>query len=418
MAYLVTDSGMGGAEVEVCHLAEEFRRRRWGVSVISMLPLEPPISELAAGGVQTHSLEMRQGIADPRAVVRLGRLLRRWPPDVVHAHMVHANLLARVARLIAPVPRVISTIHSENEGGQWRYAAYRLTNRLSEVTTVVSRAALDSSIGRGAAPDGSIVLVPNGLNTAPYASDPIVRARTRAALQLGERFTWLAVGRLTEAKGYPDMVDAFARVLGEHPDALLLIAGEGQLENQIRNRIRDTGIEGSVRMLGLRSDVAALMQAADGFLMTSHWEGLPMVLLEAGAGGLPIVATDAGGTRDAVLDGVSGHLTPAAIPRRPRRGDQQSHAYAGRGATEDGRRGARACATQLRDRVRRGHLGAAVPGPGTRRARAQLTPVAASSGRSGHSGRQSPTSAATTTITVNADVCTDNGGWRKNDPAA
>ena len=69
-----------------------------------------------------------------------------------------------------------------------------------------------------------------------------------------------------------------------------------------------------MRVLGLRSDVAALMQAADGFLMTSHWEGLPMVLLEAGAGGLPIVATDAGGTRDAVLDGVSGHLTPTSDP--------------------------------------------------------------------------------------------------------
>jgi glycosyltransferase involved in cell wall biosynthesis len=257
---------------------------------------------------------MRQGIADPRALVRMGRILRRVRPDVVHGHMVHANLLARVARLVAPTPRVISTIHNENEGSQWRYVAYRLTNRLAEVTTTVSRTALAESVRRGAAPAGSIVLVPNGLDVKRYERDDGIRHTTREGLGLGDRFTWLAVGRLAEAKGYPEMIGAFAAVVREHPEATLLIAGEGRLEADVRARIGAAGIADSVRLLGLRSDVAALMQAADGFLMTSRWEGLPMVLLEAGASGLPIVATDVGGSRDVVIDGVSGHLTPAGDP--------------------------------------------------------------------------------------------------------
>jgi len=316
VVFLSTDSGMGGAEREVCHLAEEFQRRGWAVTAISMLPLQSPIADLASKGIRTYSLGMRLGVPDPRGLVRLGRILRRIRPDVLHAHMVHANLLARLSRLIAPTPVVISTIHNENEGAQWRYVAYRLTDRLADVTTAVSRVAQIEATRRGAAPAGTIRVVPNGLATRDFEPDEATRERMRVALDLGDRFTWLAVGRLAEAKGYGDMVAAFATALEARPGARLLIAGVGQLEDDIRSQIGRLGLEDSVRLLGLRSDVPALMQAADGFLMTSRWEGLPMVLLEAGASGLPVVATDVGGSRDAVLDGVSGYVTPVADPAR------------------------------------------------------------------------------------------------------
>jgi len=316
VVFLSTDSGMGGAEREVCHLAEEFQRRGWAVTAISMLPLQSPIADLASKGIRTYSLGMRLGVPDPRGLVRLGRILRRIRPDVLHAHMVHANLLARLSRLIAPTPVVISTIHNENEGAQWRYVAYRLTDRLADVTTAVSRVAQIEATRRGAAPARTIRVVPNGLATRDFEPDEATRERMRVALDLGDRFTWLAVGRLAEAKGYGDMVAAFATALEARPGARLLIAGVGQLEDDIRSQIGRLGLEDSVRLLGLRSDVPALMQAADGFLMTSRWEGLPMVLLEAGASGLPVVATDVGGSRDAVLDGVSGYVTPVADPAR------------------------------------------------------------------------------------------------------
>jgi len=116
--------------------------------------------------------------------------------------MVHANLLGRLSRLIAPTPVVISTMHNENEGAQWRYLAYRLTNPLSDVTTAVGRVAQLEAERRGAAPAGSIQVVPNGLATAPYERDEPTRARMRAALDLGDGFTWLAVGRLAESRKY------------------------------------------------------------------------------------------------------------------------------------------------------------------------------------------------------------------------
>jgi glycosyltransferase involved in cell wall biosynthesis len=305
---------MGGAEREVCYLAQAFHRRGWEVAAISMLPLERPVSELEAEGIYTSSLGMRRGLPDPRALGRLRGFIRRWQPDVLHAHMVHANLLARLSRLVVKTPVVISTIHSQDEGAQWRYVAYRLTDRLSDVTTTVSQVAMAEAIRRGAVRPGSILLVPNGIGTSAYVRDASIRERIRASLGLGDRFTWLAVGRLVEAKGYLDMLAAFRQVREHHPGAVLMIAGNGPLEELIRTTARQAGIEHGVTLLGLRQDVPALMQAADAFVMSSKWEGLPMVLLEAGASSLPIVATDVGGSRDAILDGVSGHLTPAGDP--------------------------------------------------------------------------------------------------------
>src|SRR4029079_2532197 len=89
--------------------------------------------------------------------------------------------------------------------------------------------------------------------------------------------------------------------------------------DEIRSGAGRLGLEDSVRLLGLRSDVPALMQAADGFLMTSRWEGLPMVLLEARARGLQVVAADVGGRQEAVIDGVAADVTPVGDPALPAR---------------------------------------------------------------------------------------------------
>ena len=319
VAYLITSSGMGGAEREVCYLAEAFHRRGWPVAAVSMLPLEAPLADLATEGIHTESLLMRRATPDPRAMLRLRTFVKRWKPDILHAHMVHANLLARLSRLLVGIPVVVSTMHNQDEGAQWRYLAYRLTDRLSDVTTTVSRVAVSEAVRRGAAPRRRIILVPNGIETAGLARSPHVRARVRAALGITDAFVWLAVGRFMEAKGYADMVAAFERLAASQPSARLLIAGAGPLQDAIATQIRTAGLEGRIELVGLRSDVPDLMQAADAFVMSSRWEGLPMVLLEAGASSLPIVATDVGGSRDAVLDGVSGHLTqprdPAGLAR-------------------------------------------------------------------------------------------------------
>jgi glycosyltransferase involved in cell wall biosynthesis len=227
--------------------------------------------------------------------------------------MFHSIILARLSRPFVPGPAIVSTIHNQAERGR-RYDLYRRTDRLGDLTTAVSQRAYDAALGRRAAPPRRLTLVPNGLDPRPYRSDGEARIAMRDSLGIGDRFLWLAAGRFTPEKDYPTMVAAFRLVRERRPDARLMIAGEGDLEPAVRSAIAQAGLDDTVTLLGLRPDVPRLMQAADGFLLSSASEGLPMVLLEAAASGLPIVTTAIGGSDEIVVDGSSGCVVPIGDP--------------------------------------------------------------------------------------------------------
>jgi glycosyltransferase involved in cell wall biosynthesis len=136
------------------------------------------------------------------------------------------------------------------------------------------------------------------------------RESVRRSLGLGREFVWLAVGRFEIQKDYPNMLRAFARVHEGVSTAVLLLAGRGSLQAETEALARELGLAASVRFLGVRNDIPELLNAADGYVMSSAWEGMPMVLLEAAAAGLPIVATGVGGNHEVVWEGESGFLVP------------------------------------------------------------------------------------------------------------
>ncbi len=155
--------------------------------------------------------------------------------------------------------------------------------------------------------------MPNGVDTDCFHPDPAVREKYRHDLQIGPDFVWLAVGRVTAAKAYPVMLQAFALLHQQNPAVHLFLVGQGSLGPEVQALVASLGINERVRTLGLRTDIPALMTTADGFVLSSDWEGLPMVLLEAGASGLPIVATNVGGNCEAIAP-TGGELTPPHDP--------------------------------------------------------------------------------------------------------
>lgn len=309
--FLSTSMGMGGADSQLMAAAQELRQAGHEVRIVSLTPLGPMGQQARAEGLPTDSLEMRRGVPDPRGLVRLARLVRAWRPDVVHSHMVHANLMARALRLVAPVPALVSTIHNIYEGGAGLMMGYRLSNRLVDRMTIVSEAAAERFVRDRIVPAELLTVVPNGVDTDRIAAvPPEARAAFRTSLGPGPGFIWLAVGRFETAKDYPNMLRAFARVRGGQPGAILLLVGRGSLQRETEALAAELGLDDAVRFLGVRSDVPVVMSAADGYVLSSAWEGMPMVLLEAAAAGLPIVATEVGGNREVVLEGETGFLAP------------------------------------------------------------------------------------------------------------
>lgn len=308
--FLSTSMGMGGADSQILVAAQDLQARGHDILIVSLTPLGPMGLRARASGIATESLEMRRGIPDPRGLARLMRIARAWRPNVLHSHMVHANLMARALQLVAPVPALVSTIHNIYEGNALLMAGYRLTNGLVDRMTIISQAAAERFIRERIIPADLLRVVPNGVDPELYRQPAEVRDGLRRALGLGAEFVWLAVGRFETAKDYPNMLRAFASVREQHPEAVLLLAGRGALQSETESLARELELGPAVRFLGVRDDVAALISAADGYLMSSAWEGMPMVLLEAAAGGLPVVTTRVGGTAEVVLDGESGYLAP------------------------------------------------------------------------------------------------------------
>lgn len=313
--FLSTSMGMGGADKQVLSAAQVLRSRGQDVMIVSLVPLGPMGLEARRTGIPTESLEMPRGVPHPWGMLRLIRLVSRWKPDVLHSHMVHANLMARALRLVVPVPVMVATIHNIYEGGPLWMWAYRLTNRLVDGITIVSQAAADRFIGERIVPRELLRVVPNGVDLDRFCDLPSeARASLRQSLGIDERFAWIAVGRFEIAKDYPTMLRAFAEIRQQQPRTVLLLVGRGSLQPETEALVRELGLEQSVRFLGVRQDVPQLMSAADGYLMSSAWEGMPMVLLEAAAAGLPIVATRVGGNHEVVREGDTGFLVESRNP--------------------------------------------------------------------------------------------------------
>lgn len=308
--YLITGLAIGGAETQLVRVATRLKQRGYSVRVVTLLPYLAYKPELEQAGIPVTSLGIQRKIPDPRALVQLVRLIRRWKPDIVHSHMVHANLFARITRLFAPVPVLISSARSIREGGWWRERLYRLTDPLCDLTTHVCEEGAKRYVQEGLVPAHKMRTMPNGVDTEQFYPDSAERARLRAEWGVEGRFVWLAVGRLEAPKDYPNMLHAMHAVKQAYPDTLVLIAGDGPLRASLESLSRSLELEENVRFLGVRRDVPQLMRMADAFVLSSSREGLPNVLLEAQASGLPAVVTDVGGNREVVCEGETGFIVP------------------------------------------------------------------------------------------------------------
>jgi glycosyltransferase involved in cell wall biosynthesis len=241
--------------------------------------------------------------SDLRVIARLRRLLQAWRPDAVHAHGLRAGALTAIAVAFIrptaydPKPALIVTVHNAPPAGGVTGAVYRVLElivaRNADSVLCVSPDLEDRMRAAGARRVGHAV-VP----AAPAGLTGDVSAQTRAALRAEfgaepDQAIVLAVGRLAAQKGFGLLLDAAAGWRDVQPEPLLVIAGQGPLAAELQAQAASLGL--TVRFVGQRRDVSALLAAADVFVLPSVWEGQALILQEALRAGVPIVATRVGG---------------------------------------------------------------------------------------------------------------------------
>src|SRR5580658_140865 len=254
-------------------------------------------------------------LAHWHAFLALSRLFREEKPDLVHAHMPISGFVARMAAWWAGVPRIACTGHGfwfNYPGNPARRAVGFLMEWVAARVTTVFLTVSDEEAAdaRRLHIDRDAVSVRNGRDPAQFHPDPVARTRIRAALEVPEETTVIvAVSRLVRLKGYPELAAAMRDV----PTAELWVVGERLLSDRgddMLALLRHSALGERLKLLGYRTDVASILAAGDIFVLPSHFEGLPMSVIEAMLTGLPVVASDIRGPREQVVPGATGLLVP------------------------------------------------------------------------------------------------------------
>ncbi len=305
---VITGLGMGGAERQVCDLADQFADKSHQVMLISMTG--ETVNRPQSTNIHIVELNMaKTPMGFIKAYWQMRRLIKQFKPDVVHSHMVHANIFTRLLRISTHMRKLICTAHSTNEGGYGRMLAYRVTDGLCDLSTNVSQEAVDIFVERGIAPALRMIAMPNGIDTVRFTFNQSSRTSLRSRLHVADNTPLiLAVGRFTEAKDYPNLLAAFRQLSHDVNPAQLAIIGIGEKQADIESMATQLGISSRVHFLGLRHNVHEWMSAADIFVLSSAWEGFGLVVAEAMACQRVVVATDCGGVKEVM--GNCGFLVP------------------------------------------------------------------------------------------------------------
>ncbi len=296
-AHIIDNLIVGGAQKLLITLAGQAQAHSLDVTIVSLGSNNDRmiLDELSRLG--TNVVIFPAGhLLDLRRIFRLARFLSSQKFDLVQCHLTYANIIGTLCGRLAGLP-VVNTLHSIADvlqefhpmiGFLETWAMRYWAKRIVAVGYTIRNSFQSRLRGR------SIGVIPNAVSI-PVKITPAQRVKLRKEVAGDPTKTILiSVGRFVAAKGYEDLVLAFSMLVTSHPDIVLLLVGDGPLFGEILNLVSRSGLEKNVFLLGMRNDVPGLLAASDLYVSSSHWEGLPLAILEAMMAGLPIVATHVG----------------------------------------------------------------------------------------------------------------------------
>lgn len=302
IAYIITGLELGGAETITLNIANKFIEKGHNVIII-YLTGEIAKEHNIHPSITLFPLRMKKNFRDLyKALCMTKNILDDFKPDVVHGNMFHANLFIRLLRSFSSsIPRLISTEHSNNIESNLRMVLYRLTDSFSDVNTNVSAFATNHFIEKKAFSKKKSITVYNGICLDRFVLDYKKRISVRTQLSIkDDDFLFINVGRLSLAKDHSTLLKAFQILNKNYNNTKLIIVGDGHLKSELERKKAELGLIDKVYFTGARSNVEDYYNASDCFVLSSVWEGFGIVLAEAMACQLPVIATESGGCLEVV----------------------------------------------------------------------------------------------------------------------
>lgn len=328
---IITRLIVGGAQETVMLIADKLDKDRYQVEVICGPQTGSEgslIEEIRRRGIPLTILpDLVREIAfvkDCRAFWKLYKMMKTGAFDIVHTNSSKAGILGRWAAWLAKVPIVVHTVHGWGHHEHQRAIVRRLfiwLERISAAVTdrlvVVSPRNIEKGLADRIASREKYITIRSGIELDEFMHPSMERPAMRARLGISPDAPVVGtVTRLSPQKAPADFVTAAIAVAEAIPSAHFVIVGDGPLRGQLEAMIAQAGLQHRFHLTGLRRDVPELLTAFDVFALPSLWEGLPRVLPQAMAAGLPIVATAVDGNVEAVNDGENGLLVPPGDSER------------------------------------------------------------------------------------------------------
>jgi glycosyltransferase involved in cell wall biosynthesis len=315
--HVIDSLDLGGAQTFLLGLVNNCDYSRYLPEVACMHGRGVYAEAFEKSGITVHSLSPNK--FPPRYFGNFWRLIDSGDYDILHFHLFGSNLCAKPLAILAGHPAII--VHDQcNDASREKtpllLVADAFWNQRSDRVIAVSESTRRYLIDREDLPDDLVSLIPNGIDTEefhPPIKDARVNARKRLAIP-EQAFVIGGVGRLVKQKNFTLFLEVAARVLVSHPDLQFVIAGTGPLEADLKAKADRMGLSGKVRFLGHVDDRVGLYHALDVLLMTSNFEGTPMVLLEGMATGLPVIASAVDGIAEVCTQGHDAVLVTPGDP--------------------------------------------------------------------------------------------------------
>lgn len=306
---LVPMLGPGGAERVVVHIARGLNRQRFDVAVLSIWhrvgsDLEQLLDDSEVG---VWYLGKSSGF-DGRMYHRLHHVLKEYSPDILHSHL-HALRYALPSLMFLNSVSCLHTVHNLAEHEIEPRARYIQRYALTHGVTPV---AVSSEVAKSVEQCYGIQnchIISNGIPTADYGTPQISRGAWRAREGFKEdEILFVCVARFAPQKNHALLLEAFSRGPAGDPRTHLILIGEGELRGRLIDQAKSLRLDDKIHFLGLRTDIADVLNAMDVFALSSDWEGNPLSVMEAMAAGLPVISTAVGGVPGLITSGKEGLL--------------------------------------------------------------------------------------------------------------
>ncbi len=316
--WLIKGLGSGGAENLLATSARYLDRERFNYSVAYFLPWKDAlVSDLEEAGLPVLCLNQRVSY-DPRPLVSLNRRLRKERTDILHAHLPYSGIVGRLASKFTPVKSVVYSEHNVWERyHRLTHFANRMTFKWNDAVVAVS-GDVEKSIRSGINLNGHPRLdtISNGVDVEKLR--PISKDQGWLKAELGipaENRIVVNVANFTPKKRHIDLLTAARRVVAERPDVSFVLVGQGPLLEEMQAAATGLGLDGKVFFTGLRKDAREIIAAADLFVLSSQFEGMPVSVLEAMSSRTPVLSTRVGGLPEMIVDGEEGTLVEPHDPQ-------------------------------------------------------------------------------------------------------